>query len=85
VRDGRLLAGSAVSMAMNLRLGQASTYARSLVESRQGDVGPSDDKAGDLDEALVKSRLVCSYRRLSEVFAINISFKWLSLANAESM
>jgi hypothetical protein len=67
VRDGRLLVGSAVSMAMNLRLGQASTYARSLMELKEGDVGPSGEKLGDLEEAMEKSRLVCLFRHLQRL------------------
>lgn len=52
-RDGRLLAATAVSMAMNLRLSQAMTYARTLRNQKKPDEPPSEE----LMEALDKARL----------------------------
>ncbi|KAL4076253.1 hypothetical protein V8B97DRAFT_2028809 [Scleroderma yunnanense] len=52
-RDGRLLAATAVSMAMNLRLSQAMTYAKTLGSRKK----PNEPLNGELVEALDKARL----------------------------
>lgn len=48
------MAATAVSMAMNLRLSQAMTYARTLRNQKKPDEPPSEE----LMEALDKARLV---------------------------
>lgn len=52
-RDGRLLAATAVSMAMNLRLSQAMTYAKTLRNQKK----PDEPQSEELVEALDKARL----------------------------
>lgn len=52
-RDGRLLATAAVSMAMNLRLNEAMTYALTLRKQKK----PSEPPTAELVEALDKARL----------------------------
>jgi hypothetical protein len=58
VRDGRLLVASAVSMAMNLRLSQASTYAIGLREREMKKKMLSPSESRDLTGAMEKARLV---------------------------
>jgi hypothetical protein len=58
VRDGRLLVASAVSMAMNLRLGQASAYAIGLREREMKKKMLSPSESRDLAGAMEKARLV---------------------------
>jgi hypothetical protein len=58
VRDGRLLVASGVSMAMNLRLSQAVTYAVGLRDGITKNAIPSDPVTPDLDDAMEKARLV---------------------------
>ncbi|EGO02210.1 hypothetical protein SERLA73DRAFT_178032 [Serpula lacrymans var. lacrymans S7.3] len=53
-KDGRLMASSAVSMAMNLRLSEAMVYAKTLREQTKD---PSDTSAAELAEAVDKARL----------------------------
>ncbi|KAI6152303.1 hypothetical protein BKA82DRAFT_4109694 [Pisolithus tinctorius] len=52
-RDGRLLATAAVSMAMNLRLSEAMTYALTLGKQKK----PNEPPSSELIEALDKARL----------------------------
>ncbi|KAH7887473.1 hypothetical protein F5I97DRAFT_1966044 [Phlebopus sp. FC_14] len=52
-RDGRLIASTAVSMAMNLRLSEAMVYARTLKDQKKVNESPS----AELVEALDKARL----------------------------
>ena len=58
MRDGRLLAASAVSMAMNLRLNQISEFVAGLQNRRKIQNGLSASNAQDLLEATEKARLV---------------------------
>jgi hypothetical protein len=59
-RDGRVLLASAVSMAMNLRLDQASTKAEALQKSTQMHGGYiSEEDVIALDQMLEHARLVC--------------------------
>jgi hypothetical protein len=68
VRDSRLLVASAVSMAMNLRLGQASIYVTSLQERKAKENGLSSHDTFDLAEAMEKARLVCLYPCMDHFF-----------------
>ncbi|KIK98214.1 hypothetical protein PAXRUDRAFT_134672 [Paxillus rubicundulus Ve08.2h10] len=52
-RDGRLIASTAVSMAMNLRLSEAMVYARTLRNQKK----PNEPLSAELVEALDKARL----------------------------
>ncbi|KAG6334098.1 hypothetical protein ID866_4990 [Astraeus odoratus] len=52
-RDGRLVAATAVSMAMNLRLSEAMTYASTLGNQKK----PNEPPSAELVEALDKARL----------------------------
>ena len=54
-RDGRLIAATAVSMAMNLRLSEAMVYAQTLRQEKK----PNEPPGAELAEALDKARLVC--------------------------
>jgi hypothetical protein len=58
VRDGRLLAASAVSMAMNLRLNQVSDYVVALQNRKKVQNGLSAAHGQDLIEATEKARSV---------------------------
>lgn len=53
-RDGRLVAATAVSMAMNLRLSEAMVYAQTLRNQKK----PNEPQGVELVEALDKARLV---------------------------
>jgi len=53
-RDGRLIASTAVSMAMNLRLSEAMVYSKTLRSKQKTNELPS----GELIEAIDKARLV---------------------------
>lgn len=53
-RDGRLIASTAVSMAMNLRLSEAMVYSKTLRGKKKTNELPS----GELIEAIDKARLV---------------------------
>ena len=55
VRDGRLLAASAVSMAMNMRLSQAVEYVATLREEMAKEKKDTDS---DLEDGIEKVRLV---------------------------
>jgi hypothetical protein len=61
-RDGRLIAATAVSMAMNLRLSEAMLYAQTLRNQKKLNEPPS----AELVEALDKARLVRPPRSVSE-------------------
>lgn len=61
-RDGRLLAATAVSMAMNLRLSEAMVYAQTLRNQKK----PNEPPSAELVEALDKARLVRPSRSVSE-------------------
>ncbi|KAG8218913.1 hypothetical protein J3R82DRAFT_4596 [Butyriboletus roseoflavus] len=52
-RDGRLIAATAVSMAMNLRLSEAMVYAQTLRNQKK----PNEPPSAELVEALDKARL----------------------------
>ncbi|KAF9238844.1 hypothetical protein BU15DRAFT_75065 [Melanogaster broomeanus] len=52
-RDGRLIASTAVSMAMNLRLSEAMVYARTLGSQKKS----NEPSSAELTEALEKARL----------------------------
>ena len=56
MRDGRLLAASAVSMAMNMRLSQAVEYVATLREEMANEKKDADS---DLEDGIEKVRLVC--------------------------
>ena len=58
MRDGRLLAASAVSMAMNMRLSQAVEYVATLREEMAKEKKDSDSDS-DLEDGIEKVRLVC--------------------------
>jgi len=62
-RDGRLIAATAVSMAMNLRLSEAVVYTETLRNQEKPDELPS----AELLEALDKARLVRPPRSVSEL------------------
>lgn len=62
-RDGRLIAATAVSMAMNLRLSEAVVYAETLRNQKMPDEPPS----AELLEALDKARLVRPPRSVSKL------------------
>ncbi|KAH7912970.1 hypothetical protein BJ138DRAFT_1147165 [Hygrophoropsis aurantiaca] len=53
-RDGRLIASTAVSMAMNLRLSEAMVYAKTLRSQRKS---PLEPPSSELIEAIDKARL----------------------------
>jgi len=57
-RDSRLLIASAVSMAMNLRLSQASVHATRLQEQKARENGLSAQNSLELAKAMEKARLV---------------------------
>ena len=59
VRDGRLLAASAVSMSMNICLSDASMYVTSLRDLGKTKNGLSASDAQHLLEASEKAQLVC--------------------------
>ena len=61
-RDGRLIAATAVSMAMNLRLSEAMVYAQTLRNQKKSNEPPS----AELMEALDKARLVRPPRLVSD-------------------
>lgn len=61
-RDGRLIAATAVSMAMNLRLSEAMVYAQTLRNQKK----PNEPPSAELSEALDKARLVRSPRSVSK-------------------
>lgn len=61
-RDGRLIAATAVSMAMNLRLSEAMVYAQTLRNQKK----PNESSSAELVEALDKARLVRPPRSVSE-------------------
>lgn len=61
-RDARLIAATAVSMAMNLRLSEAMLYAQTLRNQKKLNESPS----AELVEALDKARLVRPPRSMSE-------------------
>lgn len=57
-RDARLVAATAVSMAMNLRLSEAMEYAQTLRQDKK----PNEPPSAELVEALDKARLVRQLR-----------------------
>ena len=61
-RDGRLIAATAVSMAMNLRLSEAMVYAQTLRNEKK----PNEPPSAELVEALDKARLVRPSRSVTE-------------------
>ena len=83
VRDGRLLAASAVSMAMNIRLSQAVEYVATLREEM---VKEKKDCDSDLEDGIEKVRLVCPTQTVyAYPIGINNVAQWLALMNVESM
>lgn len=79
-RDGRLLAATAVSMAMNLRLSQAMTYAKTLANQMK----PNESQSEELVEALDKARLVRTSNDFL-VYEVTASEQWFALNNVETM
>ncbi|KAH0840187.1 hypothetical protein J3R83DRAFT_1182 [Lanmaoa asiatica] len=65
-RDGRLIAATAVSMAMNLRLSEAMVYARRLRNEKKPNEPPSEE----LVEALDKARLWFSLNTVESMLCV---------------
>ncbi|KAF7985932.1 hypothetical protein HWV62_43858 [Athelia sp. TMB] len=70
VRDGRLLAASAVSMAMNLKLSQAIEYVASLKEDLKKGESMSVDAATDLEDGVERARMWLSLMNVEWMLCI---------------